>query len=75
MKEINFGKLLACHTTYQFITKMPHHFETIYSHATQELKLSLTLSPDTSLAPPLLSLVAIATLVMLVMPMPQPPYP
>jgi hypothetical protein len=21
-----YGKLLACHTTYRFITKMPHHF-------------------------------------------------
>jgi hypothetical protein len=70
------GRATQAHTVYEVIEhKFLNNTTANYSHATQGLKLSLTLSPDTSLAPPLLSLVAIATLVMLVMPMPQPPYP
>jgi hypothetical protein len=39
--EYIYGKLLACHTTYRFITAMPHHLSTIYSHATPLFALTL----------------------------------
>jgi hypothetical protein len=51
---IKFGKLLGCHTTFKFITRMPHNFITIYPHATQ-LEAIQNLNPDTLLALSVLS--------------------